>query len=128
MGKGQGWKAEYAYNLKLYSLAVELDGADFLHNSQYECAAKWGGGGCTHKVDADGGDVALGVGVIGKSEQQTRLSNTRISDKEELEEIVVSGTGPSAISIAAATRATPFKRARGRQGLDSTRRCQSAHR
>jgi len=57
-------------NLKLHSLAVELDGADF-------------------KVHADGGDVALGVGVIGKSEQQTRLSNTRISDKEELEEIVV---------------------------------------
>lgn len=57
-----------------------------------------GGGGCTHKVHADGGDVALGVGVIGKSEQQTRLSNTRISDKEELEEIVVSGRGhqPSA--------------------------------
>lgn len=45
----------------------------------------------THKVDTDGGNVGLGVGVVGKSKQQARLSNTGITDEEELEEIVVSG-------------------------------------
>jgi hypothetical protein len=44
----------------------------------------------THKIDTDGRDVGLGVGVIGKSQKQARLSNTGISDEEELEEIVVS--------------------------------------
>lgn len=29
-------------------------------------------------------DVRLGVGVIGKSQQQTRLSYTRVTDEEEL--------------------------------------------
>ena len=45
----------------------------------------------THEIDTDGGDVGLGVGIVGKSQQQTRLSNTGISDEEELEKIIVSG-------------------------------------
>lgn len=44
----------------------------------------------TYEVNADGRDVALGVGVIGESQQQTRLSDTRVTDQEELEEVVVS--------------------------------------
>ena len=44
----------------------------------------------THKIDTDGRDVALGVSVVGESEQQTRLSDTRVTDQEELEEVVVS--------------------------------------
>ena len=44
----------------------------------------------THKIDADGRDVALGVCVVGKTEEQARLSDTRVSDEEELEEVVVS--------------------------------------
>jgi hypothetical protein len=47
----------------------------------------------TYEVDADGGDVGLGVGVIGKPQQQTRLSDTGVTDEQELEEIVVSGEG-----------------------------------
>lgn len=39
------------HNLKLHSLAVELDGPDL-------------------EVDADGGDVALGVGIIGETEKK----------------------------------------------------------
>lgn len=39
------------HNLKLHSLAVELDGPDL-------------------EVDADGGDVALGVGIIGETEEK----------------------------------------------------------
>jgi hypothetical protein len=44
----------------------------------------------THEVDADGGDVALCVCVVGEPEQQARLSDTRIADEEELEEVIVS--------------------------------------
>ena len=51
-------------------------------------------GGCTHKVDTDGGDVALCVCVVGESKQQARLSDTRVTDEEELEEVVVSGERP----------------------------------
>jgi hypothetical protein len=45
----------------------------------------------TYEIDTDGGDVGLSVGVIGKSQQQARLSYTGITDKEKLEEIVVPG-------------------------------------
>lgn len=47
--------------------------------------------GRTHKVNTDGGDVALCVCVVGESKQQARLSNARVSDEEQLEEVVVSG-------------------------------------
>lgn len=43
-----------------------------------------------YEIDTDCGDVGLGVSVVGKSQQQARLSNTRVSDEEELEEVVVS--------------------------------------
>jgi hypothetical protein len=46
--------------------------------------------GTTHEIDTDGRDVGLGIGVIGESQEKTRLSNTGVSDEEELEEIVVS--------------------------------------
>lgn len=45
----------------------------------------------TYEVDADSGDVGLSVGVVCESQEQTGLSNTGISDKEELEEVIVSG-------------------------------------
>jgi hypothetical protein len=44
----------------------------------------------THKIDADGRDVALCVCVVGETEQQARLSDARVSDEQELEEVVVS--------------------------------------
>lgn len=44
----------------------------------------------TYEVNADGRDVALSVGVVGESEQQTRLSDTGVTDQKELEEVVVS--------------------------------------
>ena len=47
-------------------------------------------GRCTHKVDADGRDVALGVCVVCETEQQAGLSDTRVTDEEKLEEVVVS--------------------------------------
>lgn len=44
----------------------------------------------TYEVDTDGGDIAFCVGVIGESKQQTGLSDAGVSNKEKLEEIVVS--------------------------------------
>jgi hypothetical protein len=55
--------------LKLDLLAAKLNGADL-------------------KVDANGGDVALGVGVVGKAEQQARLAHARVADEKQLEKIV----------------------------------------
>ena len=46
--------------------------------------------GKAYEVDADGGDVRLGVRVVGESQQQTGLADTGVSDEEELEEVVVS--------------------------------------
>lgn len=42
----------------------------------------------TYKVNTNGGNVALSVRVIGKTQQQTRLANTGIANQEKLEEIV----------------------------------------
>ena len=42
-----------------------------------------------YEIDANRRDVALRVGVIGKAQQQTRLSNPGVADQQKLEEIVV---------------------------------------
>jgi len=47
----------------------------------------WG----TYKVDTNGGDIGLGVGIVSESQKQARLSDTGVTDEEELEEVVVSG-------------------------------------
>lgn len=57
-------------DLELHSLAIELDGSDF-------------------EVDTNGGDVRLGVSVICETQEQTRLSDTRVTDKQQLEEVIV---------------------------------------
>lgn len=50
-------------------------------------------GAKAYKVDADCGNVGLGVGVVGKSQEQAGLSNTGVTDEEELEEVIVSAWG-----------------------------------
>lgn len=47
----------------------------------------------THKVHPDGGDVALRVGVVGEPQQQTRLSHTRVSDQQQLKQVVTGVVG-----------------------------------
>ena len=42
----------------------------------------------TYKVNTNRGDVRLSIGVVCKSKKQTRLSDARVSDQEELEEII----------------------------------------
>lgn len=44
-----------------------------------------------NEVDTDCGDVGLGVCVVGKSQEQAGLSDTGVTDEEQLEEVVVSG-------------------------------------
>lgn len=44
-----------------------------------------------YEVDTDCGDVRLGVGVVGETQQQAGLSNTGVTDEEELEKVIVSG-------------------------------------
>jgi hypothetical protein len=52
----------------------------------------------TYEVNPDCRDVALRVGVIGEPKQQTGLSDARVTDEEQLEEVVVSvGSGQSAL-------------------------------
>jgi hypothetical protein len=45
----------------------------------------------TYKVNSNRGNVRFSVGIISKSKQQTRLSYTGVSDKEELEEVIAIG-------------------------------------
>jgi hypothetical protein len=46
----------------------------------------------TYEINSNGGDVRLGVGVVGESQQKARLSNTGITDEEKLEQVVVPRT------------------------------------
>jgi hypothetical protein len=43
---------------------------------------------CTYEVDTNGRDVALRVRVIGETQQEARLSDARVTDKQELEKVV----------------------------------------
>lgn len=42
----------------------------------------------TYKINANCADIALCICVIGKSEQQTGLSNARVADQQQFEEII----------------------------------------
>lgn len=81
------------YNLKFHGLSIKFDGPDFLRmyvNIVLWSLASWGARLATYKVNTDSRDVAFRVGVIGKTKQKARLSNTGVPDEEKLEEIVVS--------------------------------------
>ena len=78
----------YTYNLKLDSLAIELDCADFLVTSVIELQAL--PQQVPYEVNTNGGYVAFSVCVVGESKQQAGLSDSGISDEEQLEEVVVS--------------------------------------
>lgn len=97
------------YDLQLHGLAVELDCSDFLEQkvsvSPFRLLGDAGGVGQiregAYEVDTDRGDVGLGVGIIGETQQQAGLSHTGVTDEEQLEEVVVSdgrGTSSSAYS------------------------------
>lgn len=43
---------------------------------------------CSYKIDTNCGNVRFRVSIIRKSEKQTRLSDTGVSNKEQFEEII----------------------------------------
>jgi len=57
-------------DLQLDRLAVQLDGSDF-------------------KVNTNGTDVALRVGVVGEAQQKARLADARVPNEQQLEEVVI---------------------------------------
>lgn len=71
-----------------------------------------GAGSWAYKVNADGGDVGLGIVIVGETQQQARLSHTGVTDEEQLEEVVVSGTGASTRHVGAGRRGMANIRAR----------------
>jgi len=47
----------------------------------------------TYEVDTNGGNVGFGICIVGEPQEQARLSDTGVTDEEELEKIIVSGMG-----------------------------------
>jgi hypothetical protein len=82
------------------------------------CRAWPGGCWCTHEVDTDGRDVALCVCVVGKTKQQARLSDTRVSDEQKLEEVIV--------SVVRERSASAYSEGLGGRGAMGVRRSDSA--
>ena len=56
-------------DLQFDGLAVQLDGADL-------------------EIDPDGGNVRLGVCVVGETEQEAGFAHAGVSDQEQLEQVV----------------------------------------
>lgn len=56
-------------DLQFDGLAVQLDGADL-------------------EIDPNGGNVRLGVCVVGETEQETGLAHAGVSNQEQLEQVV----------------------------------------
>ena len=81
--------SEKTYNLELNGLAVQLDGSDFLPSIGVSLGSRLSSFG-TYEVDTNRGNVGLRVGIIGKSQQQAGLSDPRVSDKQKLEQIIIS--------------------------------------
>lgn len=42
----------------------------------------------TYKVNTNSGDITFGVSVICKTKQKTRLAYTRVSNQQELKEVI----------------------------------------
>ena len=67
-------------DLKLHRLAVKVNRADLLspHSSRRS----------TYEIHTNGSNVAIRVLIVRKSQQQAGLTDTRITDKQKLEQIV----------------------------------------
>ena len=63
-------------NLELDRLSIEFERSDF-------------------EVNTDGRDVGFRVGVVGKTKQQARLSDARVSNEQDFEEVIVFRGGHS---------------------------------
>ena len=63
-------KLRQTYDLHLDNFILQLDGSDF-------------------EIDTNGADVRLAVGIVGKAKEQTRFTNTGISNQQQLEQIII---------------------------------------
>jgi len=77
------------YNLKLNRLSIKLDSSDFLPfvSCLVDSTRRRH---VTYEVHTNGRNIAFRVGIIGETKKQARLSDTRVTDQEQLEEVVVS--------------------------------------
>lgn len=78
------------YDLQLHGLAIKLYRSDLLYRVLENGKLVKVGVRSTYKVNTDGGNIGLSVGIVGESQQQARLSNTGVTDEEELEKVIVS--------------------------------------
>ncbi|PJF16992.1 hypothetical protein PSACC_03197 [Paramicrosporidium saccamoebae] len=67
-------------NLQLDRTSLQLDCANFLHISPFTSTE--------YKVHSNGADEGLGVRVVGKTQQQTRLSYARVANQQKLEQVI----------------------------------------
>jgi hypothetical protein len=86
----------FTYDLKLDSLAIQLDGSDFLLplSDLMLLVGRTAIGAIrrlTYEVDTNGRDIGFGICVVGESKQQARLSDSGVTDEQELEQVIVSG-------------------------------------
>lgn len=77
----------------------------------------------THKVHPDRRDVAFRVGVIGEPQQQTRLPHARVSDQQQLKQVVTGLVGPLLRAHGELGRTRQMGGAgRGKQGTEGDKR------
>jgi hypothetical protein len=63
--------------------------ATHAHRERSAVAAQGRAQASAYEVDADGRDVALGIRVVSKAQQQAGLADTRVADQHELEHVVI---------------------------------------
>ena len=87
-----------APDLQLDGFAIELHSADFLRAHAWERLAaaaapvRNGAEQDPYKIHADGADVALCVGVVRKPKEEAGLAHARVSNQEQLEEVIAVGS------------------------------------
>ena len=87
--------ASLTYNLQLHRLSIELNRSNLLDVYQHYSTGTQDmlrpkRDHATYEVNANGGDVGLGIGVVGKSQKQAGLSHAGVTNEQKLEEVIVS--------------------------------------
>jgi len=54
--------------------------------------------GRTYEIDANGGNVTLGVSIIRETKQEARLSDSRVTNQQELEQVIAVGQRKHVVS------------------------------
>lgn len=78
----------FPYNLQLHCFSLQIDGSNFLSIHKKRRTSESTRLCETHEIYSNGADVALSVGVIGKSKKQTGFPHSRVSNEQKFEKIV----------------------------------------